>query len=279
MLELGLINKLRALRQTSVGIFLGNDAGDEVLLPMKYIPAFLQVGGDIDVFIYLDSEDRPIATNLKPLLLRNQFGYLQIKEQTSIGAFLEWGLEKDLLLPYREQAQTIEPGKRILVYLYLDETTYRLVASSRIRKFINRETALLEEGMVADLLVTFRTDLGYTVILNNMYEGMVYHNEIFQTIKTGDRLQGFISKLREDGKIDVRLQASGIEAMEDGSTRMLQILRANGGKVEVGDKSAPATIYNLFNMSKKNFKRAAGILYKQGLVQISDHELALLPEN
>jgi len=225
--------------------------------------------------VYLDSEDRPIATNLEPFAMRGDFAYLKVKEQTSIGAFLEWGLEKDLLLPYREQGNPIEAGRKILVYIYLDEASNRLVASTRINKFLEKDTSALREDEKVTILVTNATDLGYAVIIDKKYQGLLYGNELFQKVGTGETHEAFISKIREDGKVDVRLQASGIPALEGNAQKVLDILTEAGGKLEIGDKSAPEAIYATFQMSKKNFKKSAGILYKAGRIDITEGQIAL----
>lgn len=276
MLDLGRINNMLVLRQTSVGMFIGNEAGDEVLLPFKYIPATLQVGDKLDVFVYLDSEERPIATTLTPTLMRDEFGFLEVKEQSTIGAFLDWGLEKDLFLPYREQNHAVQPGKKTLVYLYLDKKTGRLAASNRIRRFLQKEVTDLKEGMVVELFITHQTDLGFNVVVNRKYEGLLYGNEIFQPVKSGETHMGYVTKKREDGKLDLRLQPSGVEAMEDSSSRLINLLKKAGGSLNIGDKTAPEIIYNTCQMSKKNFKKAAGILYKKGIIRIEANAISLV---
>jgi uncharacterized protein len=276
MIDIGQINRMRSLRQTSVGMFLGNEEGDEILLPMKYIPTEFQVDDELDVFVYLDSEDRPIATTLVPKAMRGDFVYLKVKEQTSIGAFLDWGLEKDLLIPYREQGASIEAGRRVLVHVYLDETTNRMAASTRVNKFLNKETDSLEEGLQVKILVTNPTELGYNVIIDNEYQGLLYSNELFQRVNTGDKLDAFISKVRADGKVDVRIQASGIPALEGNAKKVLDILTEAGGSIPVGDKTHPQEVYSVFEMSKKNFKKAAGALFKSKLIKISSNSIDLL---
>jgi uncharacterized protein len=276
MIDIGQINRMRSLRQTSVGMFLGNEEGDEILLPMKYIPTEFQVDDELDVFVYLDSEDRPIATTLVPMAMRGDFVYLKVKEQTSIGAFLDWGLEKDLLIPYREQGASIEAGRRVLVHVYLDETTNRMAASTRVNKFLNKETDSLEEGLQVKILVTNPTELGYNVIIDNEYQGLLYSNELFQRVNTGDKLDAFISKVRADGKVDVRIQASGIPALEGNAKKVLDILTEAGGSIPVGDKTHPQEVYSVFEMSKKNFKKAAGALFKSKLIKISSKSIDLL---
>jgi uncharacterized protein len=276
MLEVGKYHHLTVLRNTSVGMFLGDLKGNEVLLPIKYIPEGLEVDGSIEVFVYKDSEDRPIATTLIPLALPGEFAVLTVNDVSGVGAFLEMGLEKELLVPYKEQNQNLIRGKQVLVYVYLDEVTNRLVASCKTNKFVEREDLFLEENEEVDLLVGPRTDLGINVIINNKYAGLIYENEIFERVKLGDKKKGFIFKLREDGKIDVRLQPTGFDNIDAFEQKLLDALNANEGALSIGDKSPPNVIYDRLQMSKKNFKKAAGGLYKKRLIELNPTSIRLL---
>lgn len=270
MIQIGKINTLRALRETSVGFFLGDDEDNDVLLPNKYVPRELQIGDSIDVFIYTDSEDRIIATTLTPKIKRNEFARLQVVSVTSVGAFLGWGLEKDLLVPYREQNRPMEVGRWYVVYLYLDHETDRLVASNRLNRFLDSAPPNLEEDQEVSLLVYESTDLGVNVIINNRYRGLVYANEIFQRIYPGDRLTGYIKQIREDNRIDVSLQKPGYENIESGAHRILSVLEQQGGFLPLHDKSNPEEIYNLLEMSKKTFKKAIGTLFRERKIVIKE---------
>jgi len=276
MLEVGQYHHLTVLRDTSVGMFLGDLKGNEILLPIKYIPEALEVDGSIEVFVYKDSEDRPIATTLKPLALPGEFAVLTVNDVSSYGAFLEMGLEKELLAPYKEQNQNLVVGRQVLVYVYLDEATNRLVASCKTNKFVKRDFIDLEENEEVDLLIGPRTDLGINVIINNTYAGLIYENEVFEKVKLGDKKKGYIYKLREDDKIDVRLQPTGYENIDAFEQKLLDTLEANGGKLPVGDKSEPERIYELLQMSKKNFKKAAGSLYKKRLITVEPTAIQLV---
>lgn len=273
MLTVGQHHKLTVLRSTSVGLFLGNLTGDEILLPNKYVPEGIEVDDTIEVFVYKDSEDRPIATTLTPKALPGQFQVLTVNDVSSVGAFLDIGLEKELLVPYKEQNQNLVRGKRVLVYVYLDEVTNRLVASCKTGKFVNRNLDNLEEGQKVDLLIGTHTDIGFNVIIDNQYAGLVYENEVFGKLKLGDYKTGYIKKLREDDKIDVSLQPQGYENMDVFEQKVLEELDLCGGLLSLGDKSDPAEIYKVLGMSKKNFKRAIGSLYKQRMVELSSHSV------
>ncbi len=276
MLEVGQYHNLTVLRSTSVGLFLGNLKGDEILLPNKYVPSGLEVDDTIEVFVYKDSEDRPIATTLKPLVMPGEFAVLTVNDVSSVGAFLEMGLEKELLVPYKEQNQNLTRGKEVMVYVYLDEVTNRLVASCKTGKFVERDLSELEEGQEVELLIGSQTDLGRNVIINNRYAGLIYSNEIFEKIFLGDKKIGFIHKIREDEKIDVRLQRVGYENIDTFQETILNLLDKRGGTIPVGDKSAPEEIYALLKMSKKNFKKAVGGLYKRRIIEAGPNEIKLI---
>ncbi|GAB3340541.1 S1-like domain-containing RNA-binding protein [Larkinella ripae] len=270
MIQIGKINTLEALRETSVGFFLGDEEGNDLLLPNKYVPRELQIGDRIDVFVYTDSEDRPIATTLTPKIKRNEFARLQVVSVTGVGAFLDWGLEKDLLVPYREQSRPMEVGRWYVVHLYLDHETDRLVASSRLNRFLDSGAPNLDEGQEVDLLVYEATDLGVNVIINNRYRGLVYANEIFQPVYPGDRLTGYIKLVRDDNRVDVSLQKPGYENVEPSARRILAVLEKQRGFLPLHDKSDPDEIYRLLEMSKKTFKKAIGALFRERQIVIKE---------
>ena len=265
-MKIGTYNQLKVLRDTSVGLFLGDDTGKEVLLPNKYVPAHAKVGKVIEVFVYTDSEDRPIATTLKPLVQLGEFACLRVKDVSKVGAFLDWGLEKDLLVPFREQKDKMKLGKSYIVYLRMDEVTERLVATAKLHKIFDKDVSELEEGMEVDLLIGEGTDIGIEVIINHRYRGMLYRNEIFQDVMFGDQGRGYIKHIREDGKVDVSLRKTGMDNLEDGAQKIMTELKANDGFLPLHDKSDPEDIQFQLEMSKKNFKRSLGTLYKKKLV-------------
>ena len=277
MLKVGQQNILKVLRGTSVGFFLGDEEGNDVLLPHKYIPEGLNIGDEIDVFLYRDSEDRIIATTLEPLVKLNQFACLQVSAATNIGAFLDWGLEKDLFVPFREQNQKLREGDYSVVYLYLDESTDRLVGSCRLNRHFEFENIELKEGEEVNLLILDKTDLGFNVAVNHKYRGLIYENEIFQRVAWGDTVKGYVKIVREDGKIDISLQKQGFEnSIEPNSQKVLDILKANDGHMPFNDKSDSVEIQSQFEMSKKAFKRAIGGLYKQKLILIEEDGIKLV---
>lgn len=283
MIKLGRINTLTALRQTSVGFFLGDlsdrrsqSFDNDILLPNKYVPDWLGVDDEIDVFVYNDHEDRPIATTLIPAIQRDEFAYLQVVHVSNAGAFLEWGLEKDLLVPHREQSRPMEVGQRYVVFMYLDEDTNRLVASSRVNRFLDPDVRDLYEGEEVRLLAYERTDLGINVIINNRYKGLVYANEIFRTIEPGDSLTGYIKHIRDDNRVDVSLQKLGFENVEPNARRILATLKAEGGFLPLTDSSPPEQIYQTLEMSKKTFKKAIGTLYKERKIVLEEKGIRLV---
>jgi hypothetical protein len=271
LLHLGQQNTLTILRGTSVGFFLGNDEGDEVLLPHKYIPDDAEVGQEITVFVYKDYDERPIATTLKPAAEVDQFACLRIFDVNDIGAFAEWGLEKHLLIPFREQNERINPGDYVIVRIYLDEASQRLAGSTKVHKFlVNDEFMELEEGEKVDLLLYESIDVGFKVVINNKHRGIIYHNEIFQPIGWGDVVEGFVREVRPDFLVDCTLQLKAYEVMEPNAEKIRTMLKARDGFLPFTDKSPPTEIQTVFEMSKKNFKRAVGTLYKQRLITIED---------
>jgi len=275
MLHLGIKNTLRILRGTGVGMFLGDEEGNDVLLPKKYVPENAIVGEDIEVFIYRDSEDRIIATNLEPKIQLNQFACLQVKSVTAIGAFLDWGLEKDLFVPFREQNKKMEEGRWYAVYLYLDEETDRLVASCKVNRYFEKEKIDLLIGQEVDLLIFEETDLGLNAVINNKYKGLIYENEIFQRIKIGTRTKGFVKNLRDDNRVDLSLQKQGYANVEPNAARILDKLKSNNGFLDLTDKSDSNYVMYQLEMSKKTFKKAVGALYRQKIIRIEEDGIYL----
>lgn len=268
MLNIGQINTLTVLRFTSVGAYLGDEEDNDVLLPNKYLTHNLKEGDTIDVFIYNDSEDRVIATTLRPKILLDQFGYLRVKMVTKFGAFLDWGLEKDLLVPFKEQTTKMEEGGTYLIFLYLDDQTNRLVGTARIKREFLTEVEDLEVGDKVELLVCDETDLGRNLIVNQLYSGLVYHNDIVRKIRKGETTTGYIANIREDGKLDVTLEPAGYVKVEPNSDKIMSKILENGGRLNITDKTSPEVIKEELGMSKKTFKKALGLLYKSRKVEI-----------
>jgi len=278
MIEIGKYNTLTIDRDTQVGLFL-TDGKEDVLLPNKYVPKIFEIGEEITVFVYLDHEERPVATTLEPYILLNEFGLLRVNYTNQIGAFMDWGMEKDILVPFKEQARPMEKGKRYLVYLYMDEKTNRLVASSKTNQFLNNDNLTVEVGEEVDLIVSHITELGINVIINEQHKGLIYKDEVYDdAIRTGDRLRGYVKAIRPDNKIDVALQKQGFEAVEPNAEKILDELRANRGFLRLNDASHPEDIKTVLKMSKKTFKKAIGVLYKQKQIEIKEDGIYLVKE-
>ncbi len=228
----------------------------------------MEIGDEIEVFVYLDQEERPVATTEKPLAQAGDFAYLECSWVNEYGAFLSWGVTKDLFCPFREQKKRMEVGNSYIVHIHLDEETYRLVASAKVEHYFSETPPIYHPGQEADLLVWQKTDLGFKVIVDNCCPGLVYEDQIFRYIHTGDRLKGYISTVRADGKIDCTLQPSGQKHAEDFAEVLLQYLKDNGGACDLGDKSEAEDIKRRFQVSKKVYKRAVGDLYKRRLITV-----------
>jgi predicted RNA-binding protein (virulence factor B family) len=275
MLLIGRYNRLKIARIGASGAFLATDEGD-VLLPGKFIPKGVEQGDSIDVFIYRDSEDRLVATVQRPLAVVGEFALLKVKDNTRIGAFLDWGLDKDLLLPFGEQPAPVKKGEQVLVRLYLDNSG-RIAASARLEKYLRPADKSLSEGDEVELLPYAFSDLGAKVIINNTYGGLLFRNELYARPARGERLRGYVKKIRDDGKIDVTLRKGGAQEAATDREAILAALKAHGGFLPLTDKSTPEAIAGLLRMSKKSFKKAAGGLYKEGLIDIAAEGIRLLP--
>ncbi|MGE8342686.1 MAG: S1 RNA-binding domain-containing protein [Flavobacterium sp.] len=284
MLEIGKYNTLTILRDTKVGLFLGDPENDpdgvhDVLLPNKYVPKVFEIGEELIVFVYLDHEQRPVATTLVPYILLNEFALLRVNYINNVGAFMDWGMEKDILVPFKEQARPMEKGKRYLVYLYLDKQTNRLVASSKTNQFLSNDQLTVEKGEEVDLIVSHITDMGINVIINEQHKGLLYKDEVYDdSIRTGDRMRGYIKNIRPDNKIDVALQPQGVESIEPNAEKILSELRASRGFLRLNDNSHPEDIKTVLKMSKKSFKKAIGSLYKEKLIEIKEDGIYLVKE-
>ncbi len=277
MIEIGQYNTLKIVRDTSVGLYL-TDGNEDILLPNKYVPRSFEMGDELAVFVYLDHEERLTATTLKPYITLNDFAYLRVNYLNKFGAFMDWGLEKDLFVPFKEQARPMEKGKRYLIYMYLDDKSKRLVGSSRISRFLDNENLTVETGEEVDLIVSHITDMGINVIINGQHKGLLYKDEVYEDLRTGDRVKGFIKTIRPDNKIDVTLQKAGFEGIEPNAEKILEELRESRGFLRLNDDSHPEDIKTVLKMSKKAFKKAIGTLYKQKLIEIKEEGIYLVKE-
>lgn len=276
MLRVGKFNRLPIVKKLSFGFYLdGGDEG-EILLPIRYVPKGYDVNDLIDVFVYFDSDDRLIATTEQPFVQVGQFAVLKALSVTSIGAFLDWGLAKDLLVPFREQKQRMVVGRSYAVFCYIDRLTGRIVASAKIEHFLSYDYPRFLPGQEVDLLIVGETELGFSAIVEGEHLGMLYRDEVFRRLRPGDQVLGFVKQVRPDKKIDLMLQRPGYAQVDDLAQRVLRVLRANGGFLTVTDSSEPEMIYGLFQMSKKNFKKAIGALYRQRLIEIEDRGIRLI---
>lgn len=275
MLQIGVYHTLKIDRETKVGLFLTNGK-DDVLLPNKYVPNDFTIGEDLTVFVYLDHEERPVATTLKPSITLNSFAVLKVNYINKFGAFLNWGMEKDLFAPFKEQARPMEKDKRYIVTMYLDKQTGRLAASSKINQFLDKEPLDIEVGQEVDLMVSHITEIGINVIINWRFRGLAYQNEVFETVSPGYKTKGYIKTIRPDGKIDVSFQKQGFEAIDDSAQQVLEALKQNDGVLRLNDNSHPEEIKSVLKMSKKTFKKAIGSLYKQKLIDINNEGIQLV---
>lgn len=274
MIQIGKYNTLKIVRDTSVGLFL-SDGEKDILLPNKYVPKSFEVGDELNVFVYLDHEERLTATTLKPYIKLGEFAYLKVNYINQYGAFMDWGLEKDLFVPFKEQARKMEEGKRYLVYAYLDEQTDRLVASSKSNQFLETENIELEPNQEVDLIVSHITELGINVIINSKYKGLLYKDEVYDTLSPGKKIKGYIKAIRPDKKIDVSLTKTGVEAIDNHAQVVLDELKASKGFLRLTDNSHPEEIKTVLKMSKKAFKKAIGNLYKQKIITIQEDGIYL----
>ena len=277
MLNIGNYNTLRIIKILSFGAYLDGGEGKEILLPTRYVPNGAQVGDEVEVFIYHDNEGRLIATTLHPKAVVGEFAFMQVKSVNTTGAFLDWGLMKDLLVPYKEQKLTMREGKWYLVYVRLDHVTGRIMASARIEKFLNNIPPKYEFNQEVSLLVADDTEIGYKVIVNNLHWGMVYHNQVFQRLEKGEHLKGYVKEIREDDKLDISLTPLGYQKVDGIAQTILQALQMQNGFLPVHDKSDPEVIYSLFRCSKKAFKQAIGALYRQHRIALEPDGIRLIP--
>lgn len=267
-MKLGEINTLEILRETDHGVYLIDAEDEEVLLPNRYVPTEFKIWDKIDVFVYLDNEERLVATTDMPFIKKGEFALLRCNQVTDFGAFLDWGLVKELFCPFKEQAFKMKPGGWYLVHCYLDEKTDRLVASSKTNRFLDNKTLTVEQFEEVDLIVSHPSDIGWNVIVNKKHTGLIYKDNIFKDISVGDRLKGVVKKIRPGNKLDISLEKIGYRNIEPNAQRILQELEDNSGFINLTDKSNPEEIKSQLEMSKKSFKKAVGTLYKQRQIEI-----------
>ncbi len=276
MVEIGKINNLQVVKSLDHGIYLdGGDLG-EILMPSRYVPEDCEVGDALEVFIYLDSADLLLATTETPYVMVGECAYLKVVDVNQAGAFMDWGLPKDLLVPYGEQISPLKIGQSYTVLAYLDENTNRIAATQKLDSHLSEEAQYFKPGQAVDILIFGKTELGYKAVINNTHIGLIYKNEVFQTLTHGEKLKGFIKAIREDRKIDLCLQLPGKDARDDLNTRILNHLKKNDGESTLTDKSSPDDIYQCFSVSKKNYKKAIGMLYKKRLIRIEKDKITLL---
>lgn len=275
MAEIGKYNRLRIVKGVDFGLYLDGGELGEVLLPRRYMPGQYNIDDYLDVFLYMDSEDRPIATTEKPFAQVGEFALLKVVAVNSVGAFLDWGLPKDLLVPFHEQKVKMQEGKSYLVYIYLDPISRRIAASARLEKFLNKSIPDFENGQEVDLIIKNSTDLGYNAIINGSHSGLLYKNEVFQRLSTGQKLKGYVKKIRTDGKTDLCINKAGFEDPSDVADLILEKLKESNGFLALGDKTEPEKIYEMFAVSKRAFKAALGSLYKRRLIKIESSGIRL----
>lgn len=275
-IKLGKYNQLEVVKEVDFGVYLNGDEDGEILLPKRYVPEGTKPGDILNVFIYLDMEERLVATTLQPYVQVGEFACLQVAWVNQFGAFLDWGLMKDLFVPFREQKMKMQKGKRYVVHVHLDEESYRIVASAKVEHYLSTEKPEYQQGQEVNVMVWQRTDLGYKVIVENQFSGMLFHNEVFQPLEAGMHLSAFVKQVRPDGKIDLELQKAGARKVDDFSEVLLQYIKDNDGFTPLNDKTDAEVIYQTFGVSKKTFKKAVGDLYKKRLVVLEEGGIRLV---
>ena len=286
---LGQKNLLKAAWKVDFGMYLEGDDEGKILLPTRYVPEDLEVGDEIEVFVYLDNEERRVATTLEPKAMVGDFAYLEVAWVNEFGAFLDWGLMKDLFCPFREQKKRMETGRSYIVHVHLDEESYRIMASAKVEKWLKNDRLIktnekqdeedsmrIHVGDKVSALIWQKTDLGFKAIIDNKYGALLYDSQVFKDIHTGDKVEAYITKIRPDGKIDIALQKSGRQHTEDFAEQLLRYLQYRGGRCRLGDKSGAEEIKEQFGVSKKTYKRAIGDLYKRRLITITEDGIELV---
>lgn len=276
MPSVGKFNNLTVIKELDFGVYLDGSELGEILLPRRYVPVGSKTGDELEVFLYFDSSDRIIATTEIPFAQVGEFALLRVKSVDQFGAFLDWGLMKDLLVPFREQKITMEEGRSYIVYVFYDQLSNRIAASAKLEQFLHVTHPEYEAGQQVDLLIWKKTEIGFKAIIGNSHQGILYSNEIFQDLDIGQKITGFIKKVRVDGKIDLSLFPSGYGKAGAQTDKIVEYLKTQGGTAFISDKTPPDTIYALFGISKKTFKTVIGNLYKQGLIVLEKDRIRLV---
>lgn len=274
-IKLGDYNELEVVKFVDFGLYLDGGEEGEILLPSRYVPEGVKEKDVLCVFIYLDNEERLVATTLNPYIKVGEFASLKVAWVNKYGAFLDWGLMKDLFVPFREQKMKMQQGKEYFVYCYVDEESYRVVASAKIEHFLSKDMPEYQDGDKVDIIIWQKTELGFKAVIENKYSGLVYANEVFQPLHSGMKMEAYVKHVREDGKIDLELQQGGARKVDDFSESLLNYLKENDGFTEMNDKTDAEVIYSEFGVSKKTFKKAIGELYKKRLIVLKEDGIHL----
>lgn len=275
-IELGKFNQLEVVKEVDFGVYLDGGEEGEILLPTRYVPEDCKIGDILNVFLYLDMDERLIATTLTPFVQVGQFACLEVSWVNQYGAFLNWGLMKDLFVPFREQKMKMQVGRKYVVHAHLDEESYRIVASAKVERYLSKDKPEYTAGEEVNILIWQKTDLGFKAIIDNKYNGLLYENEIFSSIETGMEMKAFVKQVREDGKVDLILQKPGFEKVDDFAKTLLDYIKEQGGRIHLNDKSPAEDIYDTFGVSKKTFKKGVGDLYKKRLIALHEDGIALV---
>ena len=273
--KLGKYNQLEVVKEVDFGVYLDGGDDGEILLPTRYVPEDCKIGDFLNVFLYLDMDERLIATTLTPLVQVGQFACLEVAWVNQFGAFLNWGLMKDLFVPFSEQKMKMQVGRKYVIHAHLDDESYRIVASAKVERYLSKDRPEYASGDEVNILIWQKTDLGFKAIIDNKYSGLLYENEIFSTLQTGMEMKAFVKQVREDGKVDLILQKPGFEKIDDFSKTLLNYIRENDGRIRLNDKSPAEDIYATFGVSKKTFKKGVGDLYKKHLITLHEDGITL----
>lgn len=274
-IELGKFNQLEVVKEVDFDLYLDGGEEGEILLPTRYVSEGCQVGDMLNVFLYLDIDERLIATTLTPLVQVGQFACLEVAWVNQFGAFLNWGLMKDLFVPFSEQKMKMQVGRKYVIHAHLDDESYRIVASAKVERYLSKDIPDYAPGTEVDILIWQKTDLGFKAIIDNKHSGLLYENEIFCTLETGMQMRAFVKQVREDGKVDLILQKPGFEKIDDFSKTLLDYIKEHGGRIHLNDKSPAEDIYDTFGVSKKTFKKGVGDLYKKRLISLQENGITL----
>ena len=274
-IELGKFNQLEVVKQVDFGMYLDGGEEGEILLPTRYVPEDCKLGDWLNVFLYLDNEERLIATTLTPLVQVGEFACLEVSWVNQFGAFLNWGLMKDLFVPFSEQKMKMQVGRKYVIHAHLDDESYRIVASAKVERYLSKDRPEYASGDEVNILILQKTDLGFKAIIDNKYSGLLYENEIFRALETGMQMKAFVKQVREEGKVDLILQKPGFEKVDDFSKTLVEYIREHGGRINLNDKSPAEDIYDTFGVSKKTFKKGVGDLYKKRLISLHENGITL----